>query len=268
MKTIRLPDGSRVMGLRRVETRFLYQEIFVDRVYGGHEVARGGCVVDVGANIGLFGLWASRDLEPARLLLFEPIPEIFRVLEVNANDHFSTAQPRNVGLASEAGTATFRYYPGAAGWASILPREELLRESLLVWLQRGSLGLPVTAFRLMGRVAPRVQRALYHLACDRIFAARRDIDCAVTTLSDVILDHEIEKIDLLKLDVEGTELQVLQGLRSEHWPRLGAIAAEVEDVDGSLEELCRLLENHGLHAQTRQTAELVGTPFHLLTATR
>jgi FkbM family methyltransferase len=257
-----------VWGPRRIETRFLYREIFLDGVYGGHEAARAGCVVDVGANIGLFGLWASRHLEPARLLLFEPIPEIFRVLEANASDHFPFAQRFNLGLASESGIATLRYYPGAAGWASILPREELLRESLLVWLQRGSLGLPVAVFQLLGSIAPRLQRAVHDLVCDRVFAARRDIDCPVTTLSEVIVDHEIDTIDLLKLDVEGAELQVLQGLRSEHWPRLGAVAAEVEDVDGSLDTIRQLLETHGLYTQTRQPAELAGTPFHLLNAVR
>jgi FkbM family methyltransferase len=268
MKTIRLPDGTRVMGLRRVETRFLYQEIFVDRIYGGHEVRRGGCVVDVGANIGLFGLWASRHLEPERLLLFEPIPETFRVLEANACAHYPGAQRFNLGLARATGIETFYYYPGAAGWASMLPREELLRESLLAYLQRGSLGLPLTAFRLLGRVAPRVQRAVHDLVCSRLFAARRDVDCPVTTLSEVIADHEIESIDLLKLDVEGAELQVMQGLRTEHWPRLGAVTAEVEDVDEALETLCRLFETSGLHTDVRQPAELAGTPFHLLTATR
>jgi FkbM family methyltransferase len=268
VKHCRLPDGTRIAAAGRLECRFLHREIFVDRVYAAGAIPPGGCVVDVGANIGLFALWAARHLEPVRMLLFEPIPETFRALEENGSRHFPHAERHNVGFARESGTATFLYYPGAAGWASLKRREPLLRESLLAWLRRGSLGPPVKAFQMLGRVSPRIQRALHDRVCDRIFAAGEELRCPVISLSDAIEQYRVDRIDLLKLDVEGAELEVFQGVRGEHWPRIHRVTAEVEDVDGSLDACVDLLARHGLRVRTRQAAQMVNTPFHHLWADR
>jgi FkbM family methyltransferase len=257
-----------VAAANRLECHFLYQEIFRDRVYQVDGIARGGCVVDAGSNIGLFALWAWRHLEPARTLHFEPIPETFAALESNAARHFPAAECFNEGLARQSGTVTFRYYPRAAGWASIRPREDLLRESLFSYLQRGSLGLPLAAFQLLGKATPRLQRAIHDRVCNRIFASGQDLRCQVFSLSDVIHDHQLDRIDLLKLDVEGAELEILEGVHDEHWPRIRAITAEVEDQAGSLGRARLLLETRGFRVVARQTRELEGTCFHQLVATR
>ncbi len=78
----------------------------------------------------------------------------------------------------------------------------------------------------------------------------------------------MDRIDLLKLDVEGAEYNIMSGLAADHWPRIQAIAAEVEDVDGRLRMLSQLMEGNGLRVHTRQASELAGTPFHLLWADR
>jgi FkbM family methyltransferase len=268
MPTCRLPDGARVSAANRMECRFLYQEIFVDRIYEIAGIPSGGCIVDAGANIGLFGLWASRHLEPSRMLHFEPIPETFALLDANAARHFRTAERFNAGLANRSGTTAFRYYPRAAGWASMATREELLRESLFAYLQRGSLGLPLAAFQFLGKLSPRLQRAIHDRVCDRIFASGRDLQCEVFSLSDVIDTNGLDRIDLLKLDVEGAELEILEGVRDEHWPQIRAITAEVEDGNGNLEAVTGLLRDRGFRVDVRQARELDRTPFFMLTAGR
>ena len=42
-------------------------------------------------------------------------------------------------------------------------------------------------------------------------------DCRMCTVSDLIRDHALARIDLLKIDVEGAELDVLRGIAPEHW---------------------------------------------------
>jgi FkbM family methyltransferase len=252
----------------RLECRFLYREIFIDRAYLGGVVPRGATVVDAGAHVGLFALWATRELDPTRLLLFEPIPPVFAALERNCRRCMPRAECHQLGLSGEPGPQRFRYYPRAAGWSSALDRDHLLRESLLVYLQRARLSRLQSCFAALGTVSPRLQRVIYDLVCDRILATGEDIECSVETLSRVIDEHQVDRIGLLKLDVEGAELEVLRGVRDDHWPRLGAIAAEVEDVDGRLDRVRELLTQRGMVVHHRQAPELAGTAFHLVWADR
>lgn len=49
--------------------------------------------------------------------------------------------------------------------------------------------------------------------------------CAMTTVSALMAEHDLERIDLLKIDVEGAELDVLRGIRPEDWPRISQASA-------------------------------------------
>ncbi len=49
--------------------------------------------------------------------------------------------------------------------------------------------------------------------------------CAMTTVSALMAEHNLERIDLLKIDVEGAELDVLRGIRPEDWPRIHQASA-------------------------------------------
>jgi FkbM family methyltransferase len=56
----------------------------------------------------------------------------------------------------------------------------------------------------------------------------------LTTISSLIQAHGLARVDLLKVDVEGDEFCVLEGVRSEHWPLIKAVSMEVLDVHGRL----------------------------------
>lgn len=67
----------------------------------------------------------------------------------------------------------------------------------------------------------------------------------VRTLSRVIKDLSIDSIDLLKIDVEGEELAVIQGVEPDDWIKVGQIVAEVHDSDNRLEQFQRILQSYG-----------------------
>jgi hypothetical protein len=46
------------------------------------------------------------------------------------------------------------------------------------------------------------------------------------TLSDAIREHHVNRIDLLKIDVEGAELDVLRGIERSHWLFIRQISME------------------------------------------
>jgi Methyltransferase FkbM domain len=95
-----------------------------------------------------------------------------------------------------------------------------------------------------------------------------ELPCTTTTLSEVLRDYAIERVDLLKIDVEGAELDVLRGIEADDWRKIAQIAAEIHDVEGRLGTVCRMLEGGGFHVDVEQEWPFVGTHLHLLHASR
>lgn len=61
MKHTVLPNGLDLAYVSREDVHFLYKEIFVDQTYLKHglQICPGNTVIDVGANLGLFSIFAA-----------------------------------------------------------------------------------------------------------------------------------------------------------------------------------------------------------------
>jgi acyl carrier protein len=68
--------------------------------------------------------------------------------------------------------------------------------------------------------------------------------CKLRTLSDIIREQGIERIDLLKVDVEKSEWDVLAGIRSEDWGKIRQVVLEVETPE-LMERVSTLLDSKG-----------------------
>jgi hypothetical protein len=79
MAHVTLPNGIPVVEINAYETKFLYDEIFVQQVYGSHgiSVPPGGVILDIGANIGIFALYGMMKFPGAKIYCFEPAPHCF-----------------------------------------------------------------------------------------------------------------------------------------------------------------------------------------------
>ena len=62
LEAVTLPNGMHLLCGSPTESRFIYNEVFVQRCYSRHgiRVRAGDTVVDVGANVGLFTLFLLR----------------------------------------------------------------------------------------------------------------------------------------------------------------------------------------------------------------
>ncbi|HWM91854.1 MAG TPA: amino acid adenylation domain-containing protein [Thermoanaerobaculia bacterium] len=248
-----LPDGTVVAQRGRGETDFLWEEIFADRSYLRHGIGLrdGDCVFDVGANIGLFSLFAGREAA-VRIHAFEPIPPVFETLRVNAALHGLDVRLHDCGLAEQSGSAELTYYPHASlisgRFADAAEEREVVRGFLL------------------GQDAGLSERQIEELLDERLQAERHT--CHLRTLSEVIAEEGIERIDLLKVDVEKSELEVLHGLREEDWPRVRQVVVEVHDIEGRLEQALDLLRKHGFEVAVEQDRMLTRTGLYNLYARR
>ena len=248
-----LPDGTVVAHRGKGETEFLFNELFADRRYlrNGIELRDGDCVFDVGANIGLFSLFASREAA-VRIHAFEPISPIFEVLSVNAGLHGLDVRLHDCGLADRPGTAEFTYYPQTSlisGRFADAAEDRVMVRSFL-----------------LGQGTGISESQIEELLDQRLQAERHT--CRLRTLSEVIAEEGIERIDLLKVDVEKSELEVLGGLRDEDWPRVRQAVVEVHDVDGRLERALDLLRRHGFEVAVEQDRMLTRTGLYNLYARR
>jgi FkbM family methyltransferase len=224
-KLVELDGGVRVFASSTIDAQFIYNEIFAGGCYDDVRLPAGSVVVDVGAHIGLFLLFVKRRCPTARVMAFEPSPDSAALLRQNIELHqLDNVIVREVALGSAAERGVpFTYYPVAPGNSTRYPEQKELTKSVLT-------------------------RTLPAKFVERAYRGR-EIVVPVEPLS-TFLDAG-GPVDLLKIDVEGAELEVLQGLAPGDWPGVRQVLLEVQDIDDRLAAVVDLLRAHGFHPSVR-----------------
>jgi len=251
-----LPNGMAVAHQNRGEADFLYDEIFVQEGYLKHGIrlVEGATVFDVGANIGLFTLFAGRLLADVTIYAFEPIPPVFEALRINAQLYGLEARLFDCGLSDAPGTAEFTYYPNvtliSGRFADATEERDVVRSFLRNQQQAGEIS----------------EEQVEDLLGARLQAQR--VNARLRTLSEVIAEEGVLRIDLLKVDVEKAEREVMAGLREEDWAKVQQVVIEVHDIAGRLAEMTGLLHRHGFEVVVEQDTALEKTVLYNLYARR
>jgi FkbM family methyltransferase len=264
--------------LDEAEAEFLYEEIFTRRSYLQHglRIDPGDWIIDAGANIGLFAMFAVQEAAGVSVLAFEPVKPIYDVLCRNCTSACDasggTITPFCIGLGKDAGRADFSYYRDAPGESTRYPaeRESQRRELLSARARRmqhlEKEGANDSAHDQERRAELEMLKAAVHDTKEQEANAADIFSSSVTTLATVLNgeassdDHYIlpspsEPIALLKVDVEGDELAVLEGMSADCWTRVKQVVVEVIDAPGTdrLRRVVCLLEAKGyVVASTRQ----------------
>jgi amino acid adenylation domain-containing protein/FkbM family methyltransferase len=257
-RLIELPNGMPVVAPNRPEMEFLYREIWAEETYFRHGIALGdgGCVFDVGANAGLFTLHAACRARQLAIYAFEPIPPLLEMLRQNLALHEVEAQCFGCGLSAQSGSAEFTYYPHVSIISGMHGSAEEDRETMRRFLRH--------SFAEQGAAID--ERDLEELVADRLAAER--FGCRLRTLSEVVDEAGVERIDLLKVDVEKSELEVLAGIEPRHWPLVQQAVLEVHDRDGSLGRVMAVLQENGLLVVCEQASRLSQTGLYNVYARR
>ena len=72
----------------------------------------------------------------------------------------------------------------------------------------------------------------------------------------------------MKIDVEKSELQVLNNIAEEDWPKIRQIVLEIHDIDGRLQMIRSLLENRGYQVTFEQDQQLKNSMLYNMYALR
>lgn len=242
-----LPNGMVFACTDTREPQFIYKEIFEDNLYLRHgvKIPKDAVVFDVGANIGMFAAYIAKIYPDAKVFSFEPLPPIYAALKANIERNMTPkVKAFNVGLSKEPSQATFSFYPLAAGWSTMYPNDtpqyrEQMKDNLkgnpdVPWYGRAALATP-----LLGPIVANiiVNTQLKHT----------DYPCTLKTLSSVLREEGVTRVDLLKIDVERAELDVLRGIEDADWPKIAQVSAEVQSDQNKaqLDEFVGLLKSKG-----------------------
>lgn len=135
-------------------------------------VKKGGVAIDIGANIGLFSVYLSKELgKKGKVYAFEPIKDTYWRMKENLTlNRCENVEAFQEAISNKKGKAVMNVFPEGYG----------------AW---NTFGKPQ-----FGEIKP---------------ISRETVP--VTTLDEFVKQKDIRKIDFLKIDVEGFELDVLQG---------------------------------------------------------
>jgi FkbM family methyltransferase len=228
LTTCNTPDGETFVCPAPDEVRFLHQKIFVEREYGEliepSCLLRGQTIVDVGANVGVFARWAAKTFPESQVIAFEPIPPLYECLVQNLR-------------------SGDRAIPRAVGRAHAPVQMEYLPEYTMLSGRAASLGRTQYV-----AAASSERRALV----EKAFTNPQTFEIPSTTLETALAD--VGEIGLLKVDVEGMEMDVFDGIGDRVWPQIQQIVAEVHVVDDRLQSLTSLLKARGFRCTTGSMA--------------
>ena len=244
----RLPNGRSVYHLNKYETDFAYREIFEEQTYFRHGIhlKSKACVFDVGASIGLFSLFAKQVCPDARIFAFEPSPELCRLLRRNVAGYGSSVQVYECGISARQGTATFTYYPNYSMLSGFRADPDKDRQTL-------SAGIRNQVSATIPNAAMVPDQVVEMLTGNKLECARQS-ECQLRSVSSVLRETGEQRIDLLKIDAEKSELDVLRGIDENDWPKIEQVVMEIHDKEQSGPALS-LLADRGFDVATEQEGQ-------------
>lgn len=260
-KTYCLPNKLEIAHVNQYETNYVYNEIFEEDIYLKHgiQVADGDTVIDIGANIGLFALYINYLYQDVQIFSFEPSPDVYKVLRANAEAYGDAIKTFNCGVSDSEKSATFTFYENSTVFSSIYSNKAEDNRAIKA-IVRNMIAQNVDSSEM---VESFVDELVEKRLDSKVYTVQ------MKSLSNIIDENNITKIDLLKVDAEKSELDILQGIREEHWDMIKQIVMEIHD-DGVkvLDTIRNMLDEHGFVYQLEQDDFLGNSGLYNLYAIR
>jgi len=202
----------------------------------------------------MFSVFANRLARDLRMLSFEPNPAAFACLQANAQSYGAGVRCLPVGLSSENKSAELTFFQGLSLLSGFYADVDTEREMVKTYV--------------MNQAAEQSENAVAEI--DDLIDERlqsRVVTAQLRTLSSVIAEEGIERVDLLKINVEKSELDVLKGIAADDWRKIRQLVIEV-DQEANLEPITSLLDEHGYEFVVEQDPLLRNTALCYVYAIR
>ena len=221
-----LRDGTRFETGMLLVWHELVNEIFFEHVYTPvHlQIGRNDIVVDIGAHLGVFSVFAA-SMTQNTVYAFEPSPDNFEVLKRNIHmNGVNNIKAHRCAVSDRPGSTTFLLSSGSS------TNHLLFNHKILHKLEKYQAS---------------VDHLQYKIPLPSDF--EEYIEVPTTTLQDIMDSNNIEQIDFLKMDCEGSEELILDSTPKNYLKRVRKIAFEFHDHLSNLNhnDMRKLLEEIG-----------------------
>jgi len=256
---LELPNGMVIASRNPSETEFTYDEIFEQNSYLRHGVhlQDEAVVIDAGANIGMFSLFAATACRNPRIIALEPIPQTCALLRVNRSLYDFQIEVIECGVASHEEAATFTHYSAVSIFSGRFANAAQDREIIGTFIRNQA--------RQSGEAPPTAAEI------DTILNERfrgEPVACRLRTISQIINERRLDRVDLLKLDVERSELDALRGIEEGDWLKIRQIVIETHGGPDETEAIAGMLRRRGFSVSVEQEQALQRTVVSMLFAVR
>jgi amino acid adenylation domain-containing protein/FkbM family methyltransferase len=248
-----LPDGQIVLTPSAGEAQYLWEDVFAQNSYGSPiAYAHDAVIVDVGANIGLYTLYALAAAPHGRVVAIEPVPLLFEALKQNTAEYGDRVAYYAAAAGDTNGNASLTYYPKLSGMSSL--RADPAADGML--LRRIIRNILERRTETNGLL-----KELDEIVSERLVC--QTLDCTVRRLEEILDEAAPERIDVLKVDVQRYEEPVLHGV-GDAWRRVKQVVVEVHDENGASGRIEGFLRKQGFSTSARQLAIHDGTSVHFV----
>lgn len=224
---ITLPNGLHLelnSAADRRGAEFLIDEIFTRKTFcrDGFAMEPTDVVVDIGANLGVFLLWAAPQVPQGRVVAVEPLPiveAIARSIRVNALQNATCVQ---AAVGSGIGALELEYVPGF----EMVAHRRGFRLAFGTWLWSG---------------------IWWH----QLWSGTHRFTARGLSLGQLFEEANVTQVDWLKLDCEGGEYEIFRHATASDWVRVHRLAMEFHEFgpDQHHADLVATLKRHGFNVQ-------------------
>ncbi|WDK15625.1 FkbM family methyltransferase [Colletotrichum graminicola] len=238
VELVNLVNGLSCYTTSQREARLIYKEIYEDRCYDGFNLPDSPFIIDAGANIGLFSLYIKQQCPSATILAFEPAPETYKILRQNLKlNNTAGVKPYACGLSSNATAAKLVYFPHLPGNSTLYPEDKV-------------------------EIRRRFTQRYSEEVAAEVFGHSQEVDISLQRLSHFLDGYiGLERIDLIKVDVEGAELDVLLGVDDKYWDMVRNVVLETWADSGVKPAIEELLKGKGFDVVIEKTRSLPENTF-------